>query len=89
VTVAAPDIATLAPSTDAPDVAPVTLMTMATGNAQGSARQSWLQDVKAIPMAATAARRGGFRVRRPARRAARRTSIQTLSSTGRTAAESL
>jgi hypothetical protein len=43
----APVTWTVTPSTDAPDGSPVTAIVMAIGKAQGSARQSWLQDADA------------------------------------------
>jgi len=50
---AAPVTWTVTPSKEAPDVPAVTLMVMAIGRAQGSARHSWLQDADATPRAAT------------------------------------
>jgi len=52
----APVTWTVTPSTDAPDVPPVTLMVMAIGRGQGSARQSWPQAADAIPKAPRATR---------------------------------
>jgi hypothetical protein len=44
----APVTCTVTPSTDTPDVAAVTRMSMATGSAQGRAKQSWLQEANAM-----------------------------------------